>query len=125
MMDDELILPIAEQGKLISAHVPIVYGCSHACTFCIIPYKRGVERSRPVGDIVSEIRSLAKQGVKEITLLGQIVDRYGRDISDGPNLAALLRLIHEIDGIERIRFFNSHPKYFDYNLIQTNAEFPG
>src|SRR5258706_604528 len=60
MMDDELILPIAEQGKLISAHVPIVYGCSHACTFCIIPYKRGVERSRPVGDIVSEIRSIAK-----------------------------------------------------------------
>src|SRR5258706_14025462 len=124
MMDDELILPIAEQGKLISAHVPIVYGCSHACTFCIIPYKRGVERSRPVGDIVSEIRSLANQGVKEITLLGQIVDRYGKDIPDGPNLAALLRLIHEIDGIERIRFLTSHPNYFGDNLIQAIAELP-
>ncbi|HCK66927.1 MAG TPA: tRNA (N6-isopentenyl adenosine(37)-C2)-methylthiotransferase MiaB [Anaerolineae bacterium] len=124
MMDDELILPVAEQGKAVTAHVPIVYGCSHACTFCIIPYKRGAERSRPVGDIVSEIRSLAKQGVKEITLLGQIVDRYGKDIPDGPNLAALLRIIHEIEGVERIRFLTSHPNYFDDDLIQAIAELP-
>jgi tRNA-2-methylthio-N6-dimethylallyladenosine synthase len=124
MMDEELILPIAEQGKLVSAHVPIVYGCSHACTFCIIPSKRGGERSRPVGDIVNEIRSLARQGVKEITLLGQIVDRYGKDIPDGPNLAALLRIIHEVEGIERIRFLTSHPNYFDDDLIQTIAELP-
>ncbi len=124
MMDDELILPVAEQGKLVTAHVPIVYGCSHACTFCIIPYKRGVERSRPVGDIVSEVRSLAKQGVKEITLLGQIVDRYGKDIPDGPNLAALLRIIHDVEGIERIRFLTSHPNYFDDDLIQAIAELP-
>jgi tRNA-2-methylthio-N6-dimethylallyladenosine synthase len=124
MMDEELILPQAEQGKLVTAHVPIVYGCSHACTFCIIPYKRGVERSRPVGDIVSEIRSLARQGVKEVTLLGQIVDRYGKDIPDGPNLAALLRIIHEVEGIERIRFLTSHPNYFDDDLIQAIAELP-
>jgi tRNA-2-methylthio-N6-dimethylallyladenosine synthase len=124
MMDDELILPVAEQGKAVTAHVPIVYGCSHACTFCIIPYKRGAERSRPVGDIVAEIRSLAKQGVKEITLLGQIVDRYGKDIPDGPNLAALLRIIHEIEGVERIRFLTSHPNYFDDDLIQAIAELP-
>jgi tRNA-2-methylthio-N6-dimethylallyladenosine synthase len=124
MMDDELILPVAERGKLISAHVPIVYGCSHACTFCIIPSKRGGERSRPVGDIVSEVRSLARQGVKEITLLGQIVDRYGKDIPDGPNLAALLRLIHEVEGIERIRFLTSHPNYFGDDLIETIAELP-
>jgi tRNA-2-methylthio-N6-dimethylallyladenosine synthase len=123
-MDEELILPVAERGKLISAHVPIVYGCSHACTFCIIPYKRGVERSRPVGDIVGEVRSLAKQGVKEITLLGQIVDRYGKDIPDGPNLAALLRIIHDVEGIERIRFLTSHPNYFDDDLIQAIAELP-
>jgi tRNA-2-methylthio-N6-dimethylallyladenosine synthase len=124
MMDDELILPVAEKGKLISAHVPIVYGCSHACTFCIIPSRRGGERSRPVGDIVSEVRSLAKQGVKEVTLLGQIVDRYGKDIPDGPNLAALLRLIHEIEGIERIRFLTSHPNYFGDDLINAVAELP-
>ncbi|MBC7879120.1 MAG: tRNA (N6-isopentenyl adenosine(37)-C2)-methylthiotransferase MiaB [Anaerolineales bacterium] len=124
MMDEELILPIAEQGKLISAHVPIVYGCSHACTFCIIPSKRGGERSRPVGDIVAEIRSLARQGVKEVTLLGQIVDRYGKDIPDGPNLAKLLRIIHDVEGIERIRFLTSHPNYFDDDLIQAIAELP-
>jgi tRNA-2-methylthio-N6-dimethylallyladenosine synthase len=124
MMDEELKLPVAEQGKTVSVHVPIVYGCSHACTFCIIPYKRGVERSRPVGDIVAEVRSLAKQGVKEITLLGQIVDRYGRDIPDGPNLAALLRIIHDVEGIERIRFLTSHPNYFDDDLIQAIAELP-
>lgn len=124
MMDEELILPVAEQGKLVSAHVPIVYGCSHACTFCIIPSKRGGERSRPVGDIVGEVRSLARQGVKEVTLLGQIVDRYGKDIPDGPNLAALLRILHEVDGIERVRFLTSHPNYFDDDLIQAIAELP-
>ncbi|MBI5298291.1 MAG: tRNA (N6-isopentenyl adenosine(37)-C2)-methylthiotransferase MiaB [Chloroflexi bacterium] len=124
MMDEELILPRAEQGRLISAHVPIVYGCSHACTFCIIPYKRGIERSRPVGDIVAEVRSLAKQGVKEITLLGQIVDRYGKDVPDGPNLASLLRLVHEVEGIERIRFLTSHPNYFGDDLIEAIAELP-
>ena len=124
MMDDELILPQAEQGKLVSVHVPVVYGCSHACTFCIIPSKRGGERSRPVGDIVAEIRSLARQGVKEVTLLGQIVDRYGKDVPDGPNLAALLRLIHEVEGIERIRFLTSHPNYFGDDLIETIAELP-
>lgn len=124
MMDDELILPQHERGQLISAHVPIVYGCSHACTFCIIPFRRGVERSRPVGDIVAEIRSLAAQGVKEVTLLGQIVDRYGKDIPDGPNLAQLLRIIHEVEGVERIRFLTSHPNYFTEELMETIAELP-
>ncbi len=123
-MDEELILPLAERGKLVSAHVPIVYGCSHACTFCIIPYKRGVERSRPVGDIISEVRSLARQGVKEVTLLGQIVDRYGKDIPNGPNLAGLLRLVHEVEGIERIRFLTSHPNYFGEDLMETIAVLP-
>jgi tRNA-2-methylthio-N6-dimethylallyladenosine synthase len=124
MMDDELILPQHERGQLVSAHMPIVYGCSHACAFCIIPYKRGVERSRPVGDIVGEVRSLAKQGVKEVTLLGQIVDRYGTDIPDGPKLANLLRILHDVEGIERIRFLTSHPDYFDDDLIQAIAELP-
>ena len=123
-MDEELILPVKERGELVSAHVPIVYGCSHACTFCIIPYRRGVERSRPVGDIVAEVRSLVAQGVREVTLLGQIVDRYGTDIPDGPNLAGLLRLVHEIDGLERIRFLTSHPNYFGVELIEAIATLP-
>ena len=124
MMDEDLVLPRIEQGRLVSAHVPIVYGCSHACTFCIIPYRRGIERSRPVGDIVGEVRALARQGVKEVTLLGQIVDRYGVDVPDGPNLAALLRLIHEVEGIERIRFLTSHPNYFGDELIEAISELP-
>ena len=124
VMDGELLLPVHEQGKLISAHIPVVYGCSHACTYCIIPYKRGIERSRPVGDIVAEVRSLANQGVKEVTLLGQIVDRYGKDIPDGPDLAGLLRLAHEVEGIQRIRFLTSHPNYFSTDLMDTVAELP-
>ena len=105
LQDGELILPLHERGNLVTAHVPVVYGCSHACTFCIIPFRRGVERSRPVGEIVAHVRSLAQQGVKEVTLLGQIVDRYGKDIPDGPDLADLLRIVNDTAeevGLERI-----------------------
>ncbi len=125
--DSALILPAHEQGRLISAHVPVVYGCSHACTFCIIPFRRGIERSRSVGEIVAHVRSLARQGVKEITLLGQIVDRYGKDIPDGPNLAQLLRILDGIGteiGIERIRFLTSHPNWMTDELLDAVAELP-
>lgn len=127
LQDGELILPAHEQNNLITAHVPIVYGCSHACSFCIIPFRRGVERSRSVGEIVGHVRSLALQGVKEITLLGQIVDRYGKDIDDGPDLADLLRVIHstaEETGLERIRFLTSHPNWMTDKLLDTVAELP-
>lgn len=124
IMDEDLILPAHERGHLVSAFVPIVLGCSHACTFCIIPYRRGVERSRSVGEIVKEVRSLVAQGVKEITLLGQIVDRYGKDIPDGPDLAALLRIVHEVEGLERIRFLTSHPNWMNDELLVTVAELP-
>ncbi len=123
-MDDGLMLPLHERGALVSAHVPVVLGCSHACTFCIIPYRRGVERSRPVGEIAGEVRSLVAQGVKEVTLLGQIVDRYGKDVSDGPSLAGLLRAIHPIDGLERIRFLTSHPNWMTDELLDAVAELP-
>src|SRR3989337_829082 len=106
-MDGELLLPASERGELVSAYVPVVLGCSHACTFCIIPYRRGPERSRMVGDIIAEVRSLVGQGIREVTFLGQIVDRYGKDIPNGPNLAGLLRNAHEVEGLERIRFLTS------------------
>ncbi|MCU0511081.1 MAG: tRNA (N6-isopentenyl adenosine(37)-C2)-methylthiotransferase MiaB [Anaerolineae bacterium] len=127
LQDGELILPSHERGSLVSAHVPVVYGCSHACTFCIIPFRRGVERSRSVGEIVAHVRSLAQQGVKEITLLGQIVDRYGKDIPDGPDLADLLRITHataEETGIERLRFLTSHPNWMSDKLLETVAALP-
>ena len=127
LQDGELVLPLHERGQLVSAHVPVVYGCSHACTFCIIPFRRGVERSRRVGEIVAHVRSLARQGVKEVTLLGQIVDRYGLDIPDGPDLADLLRIVHEVAeevGIERIRFLTSHPNWMTDKLLRTVAELP-
>jgi tRNA-2-methylthio-N6-dimethylallyladenosine synthase len=124
VMDGDLVLPVRDRGHLITAHVPVVYGCSHACTFCIIPYRRGVESSRPVGEIAAEVRSLAEQGVREITLLGQIVDRYGMDVHDGPSLSDLLRVIHDIDGIQRIRFLTSHPNWMTDELLETVAELP-
>lgn len=124
VMDGDLTLPAHERGKLVSAHVPVVYGCSHACTFCIIPYRRGVERSRHVGEIVAEVRALVAQGVREITLLGQIVDRYGKDVPDGPTLAELLRVVHGVEGLERIRFLTSHPNWMTDELLDTVAELP-
>jgi len=124
IMDGEVLLPQPLRGKLVSAYIPVVYGCSHACAFCIIPYRRGPERSRPADVILAEARSLVQQGVKEITLLGQIVDRYGLDLPQGPNLAQLLRMLHEIEGLERIRFLTSHPNWMTDELLQTVAELP-
>lgn len=127
LQDGDLILPAHEQGSLITGNVPVVYGCSHACSFCIIPFRRGIERSRSVGEIVAHVRSLALQGVKEITLLGQIVDRYGKDIDDGPDLADLLRIVHDVaeeTGLERIRFLTSHPNWMTDKLLDTVAELP-
>jgi tRNA-2-methylthio-N6-dimethylallyladenosine synthase len=122
VMDGDFRLPAHEQGRLISAHVPVVYGCSHACTFCIIPYRRGAERSRSLGEIVAEVRALAAQGVREVTLLGQIVDRYGMEIPDGARLAELLRAVHEIDDIRRIRFLTSHPNWMTDELLDVVQE---
>lgn len=127
IQDGDLILPLHEADQLVSAHVPVVYGCSHACSFCIIPFRRGIERSRSIGEIIAHVRSLALQGVKEITLLGQIVDRYGKDVEDGPDLADLLRIVHQVaeeHDIHRIRFLTSHPNWMTDKLLHTVAELP-
>ena len=124
LMDGELVLPREEQGRLVSAYIPIVYGCSHACTYCIIPSKRGIEHSRPYAEVLAEAESLARQGVKEITLLGQIVDRYGLDLPEKRTLAGLLHDLHKIDGFKRIRFLTSHPNWMTDALLDAVAELP-
>ncbi|MFA6174773.1 MAG: MiaB/RimO family radical SAM methylthiotransferase, partial [Kiritimatiellales bacterium] len=115
-------LPAVNREKAITAFVPITLGCSHACSYCIIPYRRGPDRSRKPDEILAEVRSLAGQGVKEVTLLGQIVDRYGVDLGDGKNLAWLLKEVAKVDGILRVRFLTSHPSYIDEELIRAVAE---
>jgi tRNA-2-methylthio-N6-dimethylallyladenosine synthase len=124
LQDGEVILPAEQRGQLVSAPVSIVYGCSHACSFCIIPQKRGSERSRPVGEIAAEVRSLVAQGVQEVVLLGQIVDRYGYDVPDGPDLADLLHIINGIEGLKRIRFLTSHPNYMTDKILYAVADLP-
>jgi tRNA-2-methylthio-N6-dimethylallyladenosine synthase len=122
--DAVFVLPTHQKYNLVSAHVPIIYGCNHVCSFCIIPARRGVERSRSIGEISAEVRSMVAQGVKEVTLLGQIVDRYGYDIPDGPRLANLLRTLNDIEGLERIRFLTSHPNYMSDDILRAVAELP-
>lgn len=124
LQDADFVLPAHERGDLVSAHVPIIYGCNHVCTFCVIPYRRGRERSRSIGEIAAEIHALVNQGVKEVTLLGQIVDRYGYDVGDGPRLPDLLRAVHDIDALERIRFLTSHPLYMTGDLLEAVASLP-
>ena len=114
---------LSENGLQAVALVPIVLGCSHACTYCIIPYRRGGERSLPVEDILTEVRALVQSGAREVTLLGQIVDRYGKD-TGGPGLPALLRKVDAVDGLERIRFLTSHPNWMSDELLETAAALP-
>ena len=112
----------------VSAFVSIMQGCNQYCTFCIVPYTRGEERSRTIPDIVSECRELVSRGVREITLLGQIVTSYGkRDIAmhDGRSaFVQLLDAVHEIDGLERIRFTSPHPKGYGDDLAEAYARLP-
>src|SRR3984957_5205742 len=114
--------------KSVSAFVSIMQGCNQYCTFCIVPYTRGEERSRTIEDIVAECNELASRGAKEITLLGQIVTSYGkRDIParDGKSaFVQLLEAVHDIEGLERIRFTSPHPKGYGDDLIDAYARLP-
>ncbi|MBM7867248.1 tRNA-2-methylthio-N6-dimethylallyladenosine synthase [Heliobacterium gestii] len=106
----------------IKAHVTIMYGCNNFCSYCIVPHVRGRERSRNPEDVVKEVHSLVGQGVKEVTLLGQNVNSYGKDLQPPVTFADLLRIVNGIDGLKRIRFTTSHPKDFDLALIEAMAE---
>jgi tRNA-2-methylthio-N6-dimethylallyladenosine synthase len=96
-----------------------MYGCNNFCSYCIVPHVRGRERSRRSEDVIREIEGLAKDGCKEVTLLGQNVNSYGRDLGMDVDFADLIRLVNEISGIERIRFMTSHPKDISDKLIYT------
>lgn len=117
-------LPDSQTGRTVVAHVPIVLGCSHACTYCVIPYRRGGETSRPSTDILAEVTALADRGVREVILLGQIVDRYGLDRPGEILLPDLLRRVAAIPGIARVRFLTSHPRWVTDDLIAAVATTP-
>lgn len=104
------------------AWIPIMYGCNNFCSYCIVPYVRGRERSREVKDVVAEFKSLVDDGYKEITLLGQNVNSYGKDLEPRVTFSQLLRTLNELDGDFRIRFMTSHPKDCTKELIETMAE---
>jgi tRNA-2-methylthio-N6-dimethylallyladenosine synthase len=114
--------------KSVTAFVSIMQGCNQYCTFCIVPYTRGEERSRLIEDIVAECRELVSGGVKEITLLGQIVTSYGKreiPVRDGKSaFVQLLEAVHEIEGLQRIRFTSPHPKGYGDDLVEAYATLP-
>jgi len=113
--------PVLPQHPSPSAFVPIIQGCDNFCAYCIVPYRRGRERSRSITEIVCEVRELVRRGVKEVILLGQNVDSYGQDLPDKPDLADLLSALNAIDGLARIRFLTNHPKDMSIKLIEAIA----
>ncbi len=116
-------LPLKREGKG-RAWVSVMYGCDNFCSYCVVPYTRGREKSRPVSDIINEIKDISKNGFKEITLLGQNVNSYGKGLSEKIDFPGLLKAIHDIYGIDRIRFVTSHPKDFSEKLIETARDLP-
>ena len=112
-----------ERAEGVNAWLPIIEGCDYFCTYCVVPYVRGRQRSRMPEEILEEAKRIVAQGYKEITLLGQTVDSYGRDIDDDSvNLSNLLRSLHSLDGLLRIRFVTSYPTDISDELIQTVKE---
>ncbi|MCA9832447.1 MAG: tRNA (N6-isopentenyl adenosine(37)-C2)-methylthiotransferase MiaB [Thermomicrobiales bacterium] len=128
--DDLASLPHYYQPQLsgnkvgVSAFVPIIYGCNFVCSYCIVPYRRGKETSRPFKDIVTEVERLVDSGVREVTLLGQTVNAYGYDLEEKSSLSKLLTAVDKIPGLERLRFLTSHPKYMGDDVLDAIAELP-
>ncbi len=108
----------------VTCYVPIIHGCDLMCTFCIIPYRRGRQVSRPVDELVHEVQLLVDRGVKEVTVLGQTVDAYGLDLPGKPDLGYLLAQLNDVAGLERIRFLTSHPSFFTDEIIHAVADLP-
>jgi tRNA-2-methylthio-N6-dimethylallyladenosine synthase len=107
-----------------TAFMPVVHGCNKFCTYCIVPYRRGREKSRPVDEIVREVAYLTVHGVREVTLLGQTVEAYGHDLPEQPDLGDLMRELHGHERLERIRFLTSYPKDMTHRILEAVAELP-
>ncbi len=107
-----------------TAFVPVIEGCNKFCTYCIVPYRRGRERSRPMAEIQHEVATLVRRGVREVTLLGQTVEAYGHDVPEQPDLGDLMRLIHDLPNLERIRFLTSYPRDMTERIMAAVAELP-
>lgn len=116
-------LPIKRAGR-VKALVSIMYGCDNFCAYCVVPFTRGRERSRPLRDIQKEVEKLAGEGFKEVALLGQNVNSYGKGLDEKTDFPDLLNLVHVIEGVERIRFVTSHPKDLSEKLIAAIQKLP-
>ena len=115
---------LAPSQPNVTCYVPIIHGCDLMCTFCIIPYRRGRQVSRPIDEVAREVGLLVQRGVREVTVLGQTVDAYGQDLPDKPDLADLLTRLNDIPGLTRIRFLTSHPSFMSRRIIQAVADLP-
>lgn len=118
-----MVLPVKREGG-VRAWVSIMYGCDNFCSYCVVPFTRGREMSRPSANICEEVEKLVTQGFKEIYLLGQNVNSYGRKLDEDIDFPDLLYKLHKIEGIERIRFVTSHPKDFSKKLIKAMSDLP-
>ncbi|XUX00097.1 MAG: tRNA (N6-isopentenyl adenosine(37)-C2)-methylthiotransferase MiaB [Dehalogenimonas sp.] len=115
---DQLPDDILPQKPCVSVNVPIIQGCNNFCSYCIVPYRRGRETSRPLDTIVTEVAELVKRGAREVTLLGQNVNAYGHDLPGTVDLADLLQAINSVEGLLRVRFLTNHPKDMSPRLIE-------
>src|SRR5258705_3202022 len=110
-------LGVTRRSDLVKAYVTIIEGCNEFCSFCVVPYTRGHERMRPKGDILAEVREAAATGHREVQLLGQIVNHYDAPDDPGCDFTGLLEAVHDVDGIERLRFASPHPRPFSPTFL--------
>ena len=123
---DDVTFPlgVTRRADPLKAYVTIIEGCNEFCSFCVVPYTRGNERMRPKADILAEVREAAGSGHREVQLLGQIVNHYAAPDEDGCDFSGLLEAIHEVDGVERIRFASPHPRHVSPRFLETMARSP-
>jgi tRNA-2-methylthio-N6-dimethylallyladenosine synthase len=117
-------LGVTRRSDPVKAYITIIEGCNEFCSFCVVPYTRGHERMRPKADILAEVREAAEGGCKEVQLLGQIVNHYDAPDDPGCDFTGLLEAIHDVDGIERIRFASPHPRHFSQRFLDAMARLP-